>query len=109
MNHGFVLFNHKFRFLISYFFLFQKVEPWEAEKEEDDWERFYWEKSQSKNNIVNYFKLIDPNLSEEQILQNETVKNYAQAVSRYIDQGENEETLENYKQKVLDLVFPEAK
>ena len=59
--------------------------------------------------LVNYFKLIDPNLSEEQILQNETVKNYAQAVSRYIDQGENEETLENYKQKVLDLVFPEAK
>jgi hypothetical protein len=46
-----------------------------------------------------------PNVSEEDILNDQKVKAYAEAVSKLNDETENRENLENYKQSVLQLMF----
>lgn len=83
----------------------QKTEQWEEEKEEQDWERFYWEKSKSKHEAVKFIKDMTPDVKEEEILVNEKVKNYAEAVAKLHDEGENADNLEKYKQSVIQLLF----
>ena len=83
----------------------QKVEDWESEKAESDWEKFYWEKSKSKDTIVDYIKQIKPDIKEEDIINDEKIKSYAESVSKLFDEKENKTNLEEYKQNVLKLLF----
>jgi hypothetical protein len=38
------------------FLFFQKIEPWESEKEEADWEKYFWDLSSSKTTTVDLVK-----------------------------------------------------
>ncbi|CAG2162314.1 unnamed protein product [Oppiella nova] len=91
--------------LTAVFFESLKVEDWEAEKAESDWEHFYWSESQSKKSIVSYMKQIKPDLKEEDILNDERIKSFAESVSRLQDQKEDKINLENYKKNVLQIIF----
>ena len=54
---------------------------------------------------MNYLKAIDPEVNEENILEDEKVEKYAQAVSEWHDAGENDTIVDNYKDSVLKLLF----
>ena len=83
----------------------QKVEDWESEKTESDWEIYYWDKSKSKEAIVNYVKQVKPDVKEEEIMNDEVVKSYAKSVSKLYDEKGDKTILEEYKQNVLKLLF----
>lgn len=85
----------------------QKTEPWESEKEYSDWEKYFWDKSRSRQSIVEHLRKADPSKygSEEQVLQNEQVQTYAKAVSDLCSQKESPNALHTYKQSVLKLLF----
>lgn len=87
--------------------IFQKIEPWEAEKEYSDWERYFWEKSLSRKSITKYLQKVDPSkfTSEQQVLGDDKVQSYAKAVSDLCSLKESTLALNAYKESVLKLLF----
>ncbi|CAG2108966.1 unnamed protein product [Medioppia subpectinata] len=91
--------------LTAVYFESLKVEEWEDEKTEEDWEKFYWDKSESKKTIVSYMKQIKPELKDEEILNDQRVKSFSESVSRLFDQKEDKSSLNEYKRNVLQILF----
>ncbi|CAI9717289.1 Hypothetical predicted protein [Octopus vulgaris] len=101
-----------------------RVEPWESEKTEADWECFFWDKNVSRKNIVQLLQRIKdtdssngseasddkqlPNLpsdaSEETVVALPQVQAYKKALTSMIDEGENTENLKAYKESVKNLL-----
>ncbi|XP_048771353.2 28S ribosomal protein S35, mitochondrial-like isoform X2 [Ostrea edulis] len=90
------------------------TEPWEDEMEESDWVVYQWDKTQSRNKILHLKskiqqidsgqeeKMEDPDVS---VVETETdVQQYKAAFCDLKDKGDNEETLNAYKQSVLKLL-----
>ncbi|KAK6169581.1 hypothetical protein SNE40_020607 [Patella caerulea] len=95
--------------LTALYYEAKKVEPWELEKDEADIDKYSWERSQSKRNIL---KLVQQNekeeslreRSEDDILSRDEIKSYASSVIELHNEGENYTTINNYKQSVLQLL-----
>lgn len=94
------------------FLIFQKIEPWEAEKTVADREEYIWEDSPSQKNILDmllHMKVAGEGESEEvreQLLGRREVQEYKDSVTRLKNEGENEDTMLQYKEavkKVLNL------
>lgn len=99
----------------------KRVEPWEAEKTEADWERFYWDSNVSKKNITNLLvqiKEIDknadstahkvdylnPDVSEKSVVLLSEVQEYKKTLTSLIDDGEDFHNLNAYKESVKKLL-----
>ncbi|RWS27465.1 28S ribosomal protein S35-like protein [Leptotrombidium deliense] len=91
--------------LTACYFESWKTEAWEADKEQSDWESFFWDKSLSKQNLVSYLKNLSPDIKEEEILEKPEVKSYSQTVSNLFDKQENDALWEEYKGSVEKLLF----
>ncbi|CAH4033151.1 unnamed protein product [Pieris brassicae] len=94
------------------------VEDWEKEKMEADMEYYDWNNNQSKKNLVNwYHKCINKDiaLSEDEYKSFDTSvidhgEEYKLAVSSLFNDGEREETINNYDTAVRKLLgLPERK
>lgn len=87
-----------------------KREPWEEEITPADWERYYWEKSSSRQNIINYAKQVAPELvkDENKFVEKAVVKKYATAVTALYDNGETDENVDAYKEAVVNMLFGDA-
>lgn len=86
------------------------TEPWEHEKTEADMEKFFFEGSRIEKHIVETVAAIkstessDKIISEKDILESEEVIEFGNTVSTLINEGENEQTLQNYKNSVLKIL-----
>nr|CAG4646402.1 EOG090X09BG [Macrothrix elegans] len=79
-----------------------KTEPWENEKSNLDMEKYVWEGSPSQRNVMELLEKRTEKVSQE------VVDQYAQAVTRLHNEGENEETVEAYASSVKKLLgFPQ--
>lgn len=96
-------------FAFSSFSCVQKKEAWEEEKQMSDWERYYFDKSPCLKHLVEYLKKVEKkdSLEPQEVLDRSDVKMYGQAVSKLFDEGESEETIDDYKDSVLKLLFKE--
>ncbi|KAI1278735.1 28S ribosomal protein S35, mitochondrial [Halotydeus destructor] len=96
--------------LTAVYFEAWKHDAWEEEKEQTDWERFYFEKSPSKDRLVSYLKEVSPEevTDETHLMEKTEVKLYADALAQLYDNGETEETVEKYKESVEKLLFRPA-
>uniref|UniRef100_Q0VFU1 Small ribosomal subunit protein mS35 mitochondrial conserved domain-containing protein n=1 Tax=Xenopus tropicalis TaxID=8364 RepID=Q0VFU1_XENTR len=82
-----------------------KTEAWESEKEESDMEAYVWEGSRSeKNALETLLRGRYSSTPQEQILQSPAVQQYRNAVLNLRNQGEQEESIENYKQSVKSML-----
>lgn len=73
-----------------------------------DWERFYYEKSPSFKGLLNYLSRVEEGTSlpdPETMLKRKEVKAHEEAVSKLFDEPESEESVDEYKRSVLNLVF----
>lgn len=61
----------------------------------------------SRQSISDYLRNVDPTKydNEESILQDNNVKQYANAVSDLCNNPESGQTLDNYKNSVLKILF----
>ncbi|XP_054160281.1 28S ribosomal protein S35, mitochondrial-like [Oppia nitens] len=94
--------------LTAVYFESLKVEEWETEIAESDWEKYYWNQSKSKESIVSYMKRVKPDLKEEDILNDQKVKSFAESVCKLFDEKkvkQKKTNTDNYKQNVLQLLF----
>ncbi|XP_062586490.1 small ribosomal subunit protein mS35-like, partial [Saccostrea cucullata] len=90
------------------------TEPWEEEMEESDWVEYQWDKTQSRNKILqlkNKIQQIDSDQKEmgkdlgvSVVEADSTVQDYKTAYSNLKDKGDNSVTLNAYKQSVLKLL-----
>lgn len=97
--------------LTALYFESQNHEKWEEDKPECDWERFYWEKSKSKDKVKQYYGARNPEVKDEVIekgIGDEVVENYRQSLEKLHGQ-ENVETLESYRSSVERLFGFEGK
>ncbi|XP_045526879.1 28S ribosomal protein S35, mitochondrial [Pieris brassicae] len=94
------------------------VEDWEKEKMEADMEYYDWNNNQSKKNLVNWYHQCinkDIALSEDEYKSFDTSvidheEEYKLAVSSLFNDGEREETINNYDTAVRKLLgLPERK
>lgn len=86
--------------LTAVYFESIKHEEWEKEKAEEDWEKFYWERSESKSKLEETY-LKDPNLNEnrsDRATINMT-ENYRQSLDA-IFKKEDVENLDAYRHNV---------
>ncbi|XP_014676747.1 PREDICTED: 28S ribosomal protein S35, mitochondrial-like [Priapulus caudatus] len=81
-----------------------KTEPWEHEKEESDWEVYFWEKSISKKNVLELLRRLEPEATTVEILERPDVHTYCKSVQELHDDGEDLSTLSNYKLAVKKLL-----
>nr|CAG4649490.1 EOG090X09BG [Scapholeberis mucronata]SVE93732.1 EOG090X09BG [Scapholeberis mucronata] len=79
----------------------RKNEPWENEKSEADMERYVWEGSPSQKAIEDLLKRMP---SGSQTPPKEQIDRYAQAVTRFHNEGEDVEKLNEYKESVKQLL-----
>lgn len=83
--------------------MFQRVEPWEAEKSMVDMEYFDWDTSQSRTSLVTLYKW-----PEQPIDYNyETIphaEEYKTAVSDLLNTGEDQYSIDKYKKVVKNLL-----
>ena len=71
----------------------------------NDWERFYWEKSDSFQKLKSYLEQVGGmNVSKEDLNRREDVQEYKEAVTAIYDEGEDDETVDMYKRSVLKLL-----
>ncbi|XP_027197003.2 mitochondrial ribosomal protein S35 [Dermatophagoides pteronyssinus] len=97
--------------LTASYFESWKIEKWETEKEYSDWEKYFWNQSKSRESLLNYLKKCQPKISIEQLEQQSNVKQYADAVIKLygdndgIEKSETNESLNQYKQSVLKILF----
>eukprot|EP00066_Takifugu_rubripes_P004286 XP_003967536.1 PREDICTED: 28S ribosomal protein S35, mitochondrial [Takifugu rubripes] len=89
-----------------------KMEPWEAEKTVADMEEYSWEDSPSQKNMLDLLARIKMAGEEEgeevreQLLSQREVQDYKDSVTRLKNEGDNEDTMRQYKEavkKVLSL------
>lgn len=95
--------------LIFFFFSFQKTEEWEKKKTEADMEEYIWENSTSEKNILEtllQIKAAEKNLelSKEELLGTKEVEDYRKSVVSLKNEGDNENTLSQYKESVKRLL-----
>lgn len=88
------------------------MEPWEAEKTVADMEEYSWEDSPSQKNMLDLLARIKMAGEEEgeevreQLLSQREVQDYKDSVTRLKNEGDNEDTMRQYKEavkKVLSL------
>lgn len=88
------------------------MEPWEAEKTAADMEEYSWEDSPSQKNMLDLLARIKMAGEEEgeevreQLLSQTEVQDYKDSVTRLKNEGDNEDTMRQYKEavkKVLSL------
>lgn len=88
------------------------MEPWEAEKTVADMEEYSWEDSPSQMNMLDLLARIKMAGEEEgeevreQLLSQTEVQDYKDSVTRLKNEGDNEDTVRQYKEavkKVLSL------
>ena len=72
-----------------------------------DWERYYFDKSPCFEAVVEYLKKVEKreSLDPQEVLQRKEVQAYGGAVTRLFDEGESEESLQQYKAAVVNLLF----
>ncbi|RZF47104.1 hypothetical protein LSTR_LSTR005182 [Laodelphax striatellus] len=82
-------------------------EEWEKEKLETDMEYYDWDLNPSKSKVVKIVKAIDPSVDEENLPEEwkSKVDNYREALTQLFNKGENTDTLQNYKDASLKLLF----
>lgn len=88
---------------------FQKTEEWEKTKTEADMEEYVWKDSSSEKNILETLlqtKAAEKNLelSKEELLGTEEVEEYRKSVVSLKNEGDNENTLSQYKESVKRLL-----
>ncbi|KAB0352373.1 hypothetical protein FD754_017230 [Muntiacus muntjak] len=91
------------------FFFFQKTEEWEKKKTEADMEEYVWKDSTSEKNILETLLQIkaaekNPELSKEELLSMKEVEDYKNSVVSLKNEGDNENTLSQYKESVKRLL-----
>ncbi|KAK3098464.1 hypothetical protein FSP39_019721 [Pinctada imbricata] len=89
------------------------TEPWESEKEESDWETYHWDLSSSRKSVVSIVQQMKQvssgpegdttPMEEEELLQTPEIQEYKRCVTVLHNQGENADTLTDYKNAVLQL------
>lgn len=99
-------------FKIVYIF-FQKTEMWESEKSEEDMEEYIWENSCSQKNALDTLLRIKAsenvsNVTKEELLASEVVKNYRNSVIALKNEGETENNVSRYKESVKKLLNIQA-
>lgn len=99
-----------------------KVEDWESEKTEDDMERYFWDMSASRRNIVTLLKTchtmekasglpeegrqlsyLPEEVTDDTVIPLEPVQQYKAAVEGLHNTGETEVAVDTYKESVLKL------
>ena len=91
-----------------FFLSFQKTEEWEKKKTEADMEEYVWKDSASEKNILEtlfQIKAAEKNteLSKEELLSTKEVEDYKNSVVSLKNEGDNENTLSQYKESVKRL------
>lgn len=100
-----------------------KIEPWEAEKTEDDMEKYFWKDSLSQKKIFelvscmkeynkdnkneeesSYVNKLPDDYTKTDVLQLKEVKSYEKAILELKNEIEDEITLNQYKEAVLNLM-----
>ncbi|XP_009873889.1 PREDICTED: 28S ribosomal protein S35, mitochondrial, partial [Apaloderma vittatum] len=86
-----------------------KTEMWESEKTEEDMEEYIWENSCSQKNALDTLLRIKAsenvsNVTEEELLASEVVKNYRNSVIALKNEGETEDNMSQYKESVKKLL-----
>ena len=94
---------------ILFFLSFQKTEEWEKKKTEADMEEYVWKDSASEKNILEtlfQIKAAEKNteLSKEELLSTKEVEEYKNSVVSLKNEGDNENTLSQYKESVKRLL-----
>ncbi|XP_055664185.1 28S ribosomal protein S35, mitochondrial [Falco peregrinus] len=89
-----------------------KTEIWESEKTEEDMEEYVWENSCSQKNALDTLLRIkasenDGNVTEEELLASEVVKNYRNSVTA-LKNEETEDNMSQYKESVKKLLNIQA-
>ncbi|XP_023984868.1 small ribosomal subunit protein mS35 isoform X2 [Physeter macrocephalus] len=87
----------------------RKTEEWEKKKTEADMEEYVWKDSSSEKNILEtllQIKAAEKNLelSKEELLGTEEVEEYRKSVVSLKNEGDNENTLSQYKESVKRLL-----
>ena len=90
-------------------FSFQKTEEWEKLKTEADMEEYVWTNSSSEKNILEtllQIKAAEKNLevNKEELLGTKEVEDYKKCVVSLKNEGDNENTLSQYKESVKRLL-----
>ncbi|XP_072291550.1 small ribosomal subunit protein mS35 [Eucyclogobius newberryi] len=87
-----------------------KTEGWEAEKTVTDMEEYSWENSPSQRNLLDtltHMKVVEEEDGDEvrqQLLGRAEVQEYKDSVTRLKNEGENEDTLLQYKEAVKKVL-----
>ncbi|XP_055251632.1 28S ribosomal protein S35, mitochondrial isoform X2 [Moschus berezovskii] len=86
-----------------------KTEEWEKKKTEADMEEYVWKDSSSEKNILETLFQIkaaekNPELSKEELLSTKEVEDYKNSVVSLKNEGDNENTLSQYKESVKRLL-----
>ncbi|XP_046466475.1 small ribosomal subunit protein mS35 [Neodiprion pinetum] len=84
-----------------------RTEPWEAEKSEADMEYYDWDKSKSRDGLITLYCWPEPPMDNDY----ETIPHateYKIAVSDLINNGEDEYSLNKYKEAVKNMLFLEG-
>lgn len=89
--------------LTALYFESWTYEPWEKEKSQDDLEYFDWENSKSKENVKYLF-----NATSQNYERSPEVEEYRKAVVDLFDGGENDYSLEKYKEIALKILHPKT-
>ncbi|KGL80405.1 hypothetical protein N309_02146, partial [Tinamus guttatus] len=90
-----------------------KTEMWESEKTEEDMEEYIWENSCSQKNALDTLLQIKAsenitNVTKEELLASEIVKNYKKSVVALKNEGETENNMSQYKESVKKLLNIQA-
>ncbi|XP_074605069.1 mitochondrial ribosomal protein S35 [Brevipalpus obovatus] len=91
--------------LTACYFESWKNEEWEEGKLPQDWERFFWDKSSSKQKAESLVDTISTIEKEDKIPRDERINSYSQAVAKLFEQGESHNCLDEYKKGVEKLLF----
>ena len=97
--------------LTAVYFEAWKKDAWEEHSVKADWEKYYFEKSPSAKNVIDYMKRVCPDdiKDDRDILERSEVKLYAKAVSDLYDTDESDEAIDEYKRSVIQLLFNDSK
>ncbi|KAM4671258.1 small ribosomal subunit protein mS35 isoform 1-T1 [Amazona ochrocephala] len=90
-----------------------KTEMWESEKAEEDMEEYIWENSRSEKNALDTLLRINAsenvsNVTKEELLASDVVKNYRNSVIALKNEGETENNMSQYKESVKKLLNIQA-
>lgn len=100
--------NHEYSdyLLTALYFESIKHEEWEEDKPECDWERFYWEKSNSKEKAKEYYRAWNSDAKDELIEKgkgDKVIEDYNQSLEKLYER-ESVDTLELYRSSVEKLL-----